>query len=281
MVPLASVGAPLPGRLRKLRFAQSKVDGDACGLCNSCRLMQAGNHPDYTELDPDRREQELKVEPIREQIVDHVFQSPLQGNGLAFVIPDAQRLNPSAANALLKVMEEPPPGVHFILTASNSQSLLPTIRSRAPMLRLRKLLPAELVRVLVGQGMPLPQAERLALNANGSHRGLQDASEALPIEPLRQLLEQGYEPYVIGDLFDRMAEDIPAKEVNAAQRRVLLATIDRLIIELRQQLRDGHQQQLVLERIERLNAAASDIRRYIPQRLVIEHLAASTSLVAR
>ena len=114
-----------------------KQDGDACGVCNSCRLMDAGNHPDFTELDPNRKEQELKVEPVREQIVDHVFQSPLQGNGLVFVIPDAQRLNPSAANALLKVMEEPPAGVHFILTASNSQSLLPTIRSRAPMLRLR------------------------------------------------------------------------------------------------------------------------------------------------
>ena len=49
-------------------------------------------------------------------------------------------------------------------------------------------------------------------------------------------------------------------------------------MELRQQLRDGNRQGQVLQHIERLHAASGDIRRYIPQRLVIEHLAAATSL---
>ena len=75
------------------------------------------------------------------------------------------------------------------------------------------------MRVLVGQGMPLPHAERQAVIANGSHRGLQESSEHLPIDAMRQLLEQGFDPYVIGDMFDRLAEDVPAKEVNATQRQ--------------------------------------------------------------
>ena len=184
----------------------------------------------------------------------------------------------SAANALLKVMEEPPAHVHFILTVTNSQSLLPTIRSRAPMFRLRALTQPELVRVLVGQGTPLPQAERIALHANGSHRGLQEQDVALPLDPLRQLLQQGFDPYLVDQIFNDLAADVPAKELNAHQRRLLVLTIDRLISELRGSLRQSHGQQRTMQYIELLLQARSDIRRYIPQRLVIEHLGTQVAL---
>lgn len=121
---------------------------------------------------------------------------PVLGKAKVFLIADAEHLVPQessqeAANALLKLLEEPPPATTFILTASGTNTLLPTIRSRLLPIRLRPLSEDEIVRILTTQrGTDLPTAQtaaRLAQGSIGRALGfLPVAGEPGPLEELRQ-----------------------------------------------------------------------------------------------
>lgn len=72
---------------------------------------------------------EIKIDRVR-QVRRQVFETALSANGRVVIFYGAQKMNQSSANALLKVLEEPPQGVLFILTATGAAAVLPTIRSR-------------------------------------------------------------------------------------------------------------------------------------------------------
>lgn len=126
-----------------------------CGRCLACRLLASGNHPDYREVRPGVPEEGdeaseatetrpgkrpasrwIKVEQARE-LAEFVQLAPHFGRRKAVVIIEADRLHPSAANALLKTLEEPLAGRHFLLVTSRPQRLLPTVRSRCVRLQFR------------------------------------------------------------------------------------------------------------------------------------------------
>lgn len=152
-----------PEGLGKLVFAQAFAarllchqpvstqgqDTLACGHCSSCTWLASGNHPDFRLIQPeeeDVRENSeeatqsvvavrksgqgtIRVDQIR-ALADFVFiGSHCQGSRIAIVSP-AESLNPTAANALLKILEEPPVGVYFILVSNAWRRLIPTLRSR-------------------------------------------------------------------------------------------------------------------------------------------------------
>ncbi|MEL0624433.1 DNA polymerase III subunit delta' [Marinomonas arenicola] len=99
----------------------------ACGYCHSCQLMAANTHPDYRVLDGE--EGAIKVDHIR-QLTQKISQKPQVGQNKVVLITHAQAMNINAANAVLKALEEPADRTYFVLTTSQSSSLLPTIRSR-------------------------------------------------------------------------------------------------------------------------------------------------------
>ncbi len=99
----------------------------ACGECHSCQLMKAETHPDFRVLDGE--EAGIKVDQIR-LLVKQISQKPQVGQNKVVLITHAQAMNINAANAVLKALEEPAAKTYFILTSSQSTSLLPTIRSR-------------------------------------------------------------------------------------------------------------------------------------------------------
>lgn len=116
--------------------------GEGCGQCESCRWLAADTHPDFRLLTPDmgdddkgaRRLAQIKIDAVRE-LMDFAHLSAHRASvrddaRRVVLIEPAEALNPSAANALLKVLEEPPSGVVFILVAHAPQRLLPTIKSR-------------------------------------------------------------------------------------------------------------------------------------------------------
>lgn len=108
---------------------QPDDDGFMCGTCKSCLLLQAGNHPDLMSLEPEEAGKQLKVELVRDlvQFMQHTNQ---YGRKKVAIIEPADAMNRSAANGLLKTLEEPPPDSLIILN-SHQPSLLPvTIRSR-------------------------------------------------------------------------------------------------------------------------------------------------------
>jgi DNA polymerase-3 subunit delta' len=99
----------------------------ACGNCHSCQLMRAETHPDFRILDGEASS--IKVDQVR-LLVKQINQKPQVGQNRVVLITHAQAMNINAANAVLKALEEPAPRTYFILTSSQSTSLLPTIRSR-------------------------------------------------------------------------------------------------------------------------------------------------------
>lgn len=105
-----------------------------CGSCRGCLQFQAGTHPDYrfVTLEEDEKKgtaKQIKVDQIRELIDELVLTS--HGNGASVAVIDpAEAMHPSAANALLKTLEEPRAGVSLILVSSAPSRLPATIRSR-------------------------------------------------------------------------------------------------------------------------------------------------------
>ena len=119
--------------------------GQACNQCPSCHWFDDESHPDFRLLSPEqeasaedetapakktKKKTQISVAQIRE-LSDFLSLSSHQSSGLRIVlIHPAEALNQASANALLKMLEEPAPGVIFILVAPQLQRLLPTIISR-------------------------------------------------------------------------------------------------------------------------------------------------------
>lgn len=99
-----------------------------CGGCRECRLAEKSIHPDITIISPDGAA--IKVDQIR-RIRKDTYILPNQAEKRVFVIDEAERMNESAQNALLKVLEEPPEFTEFILITASASALLPTITSRS------------------------------------------------------------------------------------------------------------------------------------------------------
>ena len=113
--------------LAKVVNCQNRASGDCCDQCISCRKAASGNHPDIDLIE--REGPFIKIEQIR-ALKHRLRFKPLEGRYRVTVINNSQHLKAEAANALLKVLEEPPADNLIILTAVEITALLPTIVSR-------------------------------------------------------------------------------------------------------------------------------------------------------
>jgi DNA polymerase-3 subunit delta' len=120
--------------LARLLLCSQAEAGLNCGHCHACELSASGNHGDFQWLAPEGKSRVIKVDQIR-KVVE--FTNRTAGFGLRKVIVfcPAQSMNINAANALLKVLEEPPPNTHLILVCHRLHGLPATVRSRCQILR--------------------------------------------------------------------------------------------------------------------------------------------------
>lgn len=124
-----------PSGLGKRSFANALaahalcVKHTACGQCRSCLLLNASNHPDLLELQPEAEGKAIKIEQVRE-LVTELGQTAQQGSYQVVVIEPAEAMNKAGANALLKTLEEPPGPVIFLLISHQPATIPATIRSR-------------------------------------------------------------------------------------------------------------------------------------------------------
>lgn len=156
------------------------TEADSCGRCRSCVAWQRGDHPDFQLVSRDGAF--IKIEQVR-AVTSRLQFDPVLGATKVVLVEDAEHLHEAAANALLKTLEEPPARSCFVLTSSQSQRLLHTIRSRCQTLRLGPLAPAEIAAVLALEGQAPAQARLAAGLAQGS---LHDARRLC--DPRRQRL---------------------------------------------------------------------------------------------
>jgi DNA polymerase III subunit delta' len=194
---------------------------EPCGSCRPCRLVSALSHPDVhwfvpiprpRASDPGKQVEEAAdalAQVLEQRRTQSLYSAPdgmaihgmatarllqqraaltsVEGGRRLFIIGDADRLvpqesSPDAANALLKLLEEPPPGSLFILTTADAERMLPTVRSRAVSLRLGRLTDAEVDRFLRETLQPVPpdsELNRRVAAADGSiGKALSSADEA-------------------------------------------------------------------------------------------------------
>jgi DNA polymerase-3 subunit delta' len=171
----------------KLVFAQALADallcespdsdGFACGACPSCNWLAQGNHPDFRMVEPEDKTEEdgedaakvaitaskskkksryIVVDQIR-ALGELVSLSTHRHGFRVVVLHPAETLNPSAANALLKMLEEPPPATLFLLVTHQLQRLLPTIRSRCHKIAMQMPSRSEAEAWLAAQGAKNPE----------------------------------------------------------------------------------------------------------------------------
>jgi len=144
------------------------LTGDACGECSACMRIHRGEHPDVRIARPEGAGRQLKAESVRQIVSESPFR-PFEGRRRVSIFVDAERMNPTAANTLLKTLEEPPSWVVLILVTSNPAALLPTILSRCQIYRFASLAIDDLIEQLVAQHeMDRERATLLAALSGGS-----------------------------------------------------------------------------------------------------------------
>ena len=160
-------------RTLALRLAQALncptpvLPGQPCGVCPTCARLGRLQHPDLSVVQAEQEGGTLKVEQVRE--LQHTLSlAPYEASYRVALLLRFEEAHPSAANALLKTLEEPPAQVIMILTAESVERLLPTIVSRCEVIHLRLLPLEEANRGLHERwGLPVEQARLLAHVSGG------------------------------------------------------------------------------------------------------------------
>ena len=191
-------------------------DGSICGVCTSCRLMLRSLHPDWHVVQPEGAGNFIRIDQVRD-LQTVMSRRPNQGRRRIAVLESADRMNEPAANALLKLLEEPPEDSLLILITSAPQRLLPTISSRCQPMRFTTLSIDDLAPALAEE---LTEQQRLALlrNAQGSMGRLlrlsedqewdEDRKQAIAwftAEPRWDTFERLHQAEILGDALDREA----------------------------------------------------------------------------
>lgn len=121
--------------LAKSLFCTDKVGVLPCEKCRNCKLIEEEEFPDVTMIKPIN--QIIKTERIRE-LVSQFSQAGIESQQQVFIIEQAEKMHPNAANSLLKVIEEPQSEAYIFFLTSDEEKILPTIRSRTQIFHFKK-----------------------------------------------------------------------------------------------------------------------------------------------
>jgi DNA polymerase-3 subunit delta' len=147
-----------------LTLCCEKAPGRGCGHCDTCRRVTQGQHPDVLSFAP--ATQQYLVDQVRE-VVALAMARPHEATARVLILDQADRLNSSSANCLLKTLEEPLPGNHLVLITSAPDRLLPTIRSRTQRVRFSFLASSALAEIARRLGASSARAETAVALAGG------------------------------------------------------------------------------------------------------------------
>jgi DNA polymerase-3 subunit delta' len=163
-------GPPGSGRSSAaVAFAQALVCGyQGCGTCNECQSAANGSHPDVEIIRTEGLS--IKVEEIRE-LLTRVAWAPSMGGWRVVVMEDADRLTESAANAMLKAIEEPGTRTVWLLCAPTLHDVLPTIRSRCRHIQLHTPSDEAVTQVLINRDGVTPAMAHFAARVSQGHIG--------------------------------------------------------------------------------------------------------------
>lgn len=172
-------GAGEEGRLTAARYIAKTVvcanrDKAPCGYCSHCRKADRDIHPDITVIKKGDGDKELTVDTMR-SVRSAASVLPNEAEKSVYIICDADTMNIPAQNAMLKVFEEPPAHVVFVLLAENADRLISTVRSRCELITL----PPE------DTFVPSPEGERVLADAVKGD-GAAMAADIMALEKLQK-----------------------------------------------------------------------------------------------
>ncbi len=169
---------------------------DACGVCANCSRAASQNHPDLTIVtnqfyDASKKSADILVDTIRSMKSD-VYIKPFLGMRKIYIIPNADTMNISAQNSLLKVLEEPPEYCTIILLAENREAFLPTILSRVSVFKFFALTDDEVEKYLA-ENFEVTDSVQRRLLAKMSGGSIKKAVELLENPESRQLRDDFFD----------------------------------------------------------------------------------------
>ena len=137
-----------------------------CGECRDCRLALGDRHPNEFVIEPEGRD--IHVDTIREEIWQPAYLTPPEPGRKVFVVREADRLSPAAADTLLKVLEEPPADAVVLLMSARAHELPDTVLSRCHLVAFTALSERFVVDALVTEGVPEARAHLAAKLCGGN-----------------------------------------------------------------------------------------------------------------
>jgi DNA polymerase-3 subunit delta' len=141
------------------------ADG-GCGVCRTCRLALQDHHPNEFLVEPEGRD--IHVDTVREEVWTPAYRTAPEPGRKVFVIREADRLSPAAADTLLKVLEEPPADAVLLLMSARAHELPDTVLSRCHVVTFTALSESFVVDVLSGEGVDPVRAQLAARLAGGN-----------------------------------------------------------------------------------------------------------------
>ena len=156
--------------LAKRLFCTNVVANEPCNVCNNCIRIQLNEHPNVQVIKPEG--QTIKVDQIR-RLQAEFSKKGFEAKRQVFIISDADKMNVSAANSLLKFLEEPQAGLLAILETSALGRILPTIQSRCQLIHFTPLSKTHLFESLVAEGVGEKSAILLASLTNSFEKAIE------------------------------------------------------------------------------------------------------------
>lgn len=255
-----------------------------CGSCDDCRRVERHNHPDVHYYAPEGA-QGYVVSQIREIVADAAL-APIRSRSKVYVLDRVDLLGIQPANAFLKTLEEPIPGVTFLLFARTREGVLPTIVSRCQVVPFRHIPSAEAAAILAQRTGVAPERARIAIEAcDGSlSRALSFVKSAERAEFRARVLEILSRLALADerDVLDFAAELIerskaPLDNVRTRQSAELEESADFLTSSALKQIELRHKRALAKATRESLTTMTSIIRSWLRDVLMIVN--GSSSLV--
>ncbi|WP_129705624.1 DNA polymerase III subunit delta' [Priestia megaterium] len=173
----------------KALFCQNPVNHRPCHECSNCRRIDSGNHPDIHLIEPAG----LSIKKEQIQFLQSEFtKTGVESNKKLYIVNHVDKMTVSAANSLLKFLEEPGNGTYAILLTENIQRLLDTIISRCQVISFRSLTPEQLAEKLVENGLSAVDASILSNLTNSIDEAIELSKDewfGLAIKLVIQLYE--------------------------------------------------------------------------------------------
>jgi len=145
----------------------NEVKNDSCNICNNCRRVEHGNHPDLKIIEENEKTNNLKIDQIREMQKEMAYK-PYESEFKIYIIDGAEKMTTQAANSLLKTLEEPPSYAIIILISEELNKLLPTVISRCQNLRFSNISREKMKEFLNKQNIAKEKQELIIGLAQGS-----------------------------------------------------------------------------------------------------------------